>query len=72
MNLSDKIAVVFGVLSGILWLGSAFVKMPFGYDNDIELMRAYTKASWINASAAICSAVSVIAANAANLSKLLY
>jgi hypothetical protein len=71
MNLSDKIAVIFGVLSALLWMFSAMVNIPVGkVINDHDwLARQLKKVSWLNVGAAACSAVSVIAANATNLSK---
>jgi len=61
------IAAGFGYLSAGLWLTSAFVRLPrniyfqavLGAPNEKveELVRQLTKASYLNAAAAFCSAV---------------
>lgn len=59
MAVVDWIVLVFGVLSAFFWLASAFVRWPFGYDMDKELAQVVRKAGWLNATAAICTAIAV-------------
>lgn len=59
MTIVDWIVLVFGVLSGFFWLTSAFVRWPFGFDMDEELAKTARKTGWLNAIAAICTAISV-------------
>lgn len=70
MNLSEKIAVISGVVSAILWCASAFVNLPFGFDMDTSLKKAFKRASLLNAIAAIFAAISVVASNATNINHL--
>jgi hypothetical protein len=67
IDLRNKIAVISGVLSVIFWLWSAVQQPKFGYDSDAELQKIFKRIGWLNAIAAVLSAISVLASNTDNL-----
>jgi hypothetical protein len=49
-----------GVLSALLWFASARVSFTFGFDNDAELQNEMSKASSLNAFAALSAGIAAI------------
>lgn len=56
----DIFSCVFAVLSAVLWGGSAFINIPFGYDSDLEVKSAFQKIGYFNFGGAIFAMFSAL------------
>jgi uncharacterized membrane protein len=58
--------LVLGIISAILWLLAATVRIPYGFDTDERRHRKEKRVGWLNALAAIFSAATAIASAFSN------
>jgi hypothetical protein len=56
----DIVSAIFAVVSSILWGCSAFINLPFGYDMDTDLKRAFHKVGYLNAGGAMFAALAAL------------
>lgn len=58
--------LVSGIVSAFLWLAAALVHIPYGFDTDEARHKAEKKVGWLNATAAIFSALTAILSTFSN------